>query len=411
MVIHRPPVGKQEDRTMSTPTPSPQTGRPRARRGTGHLYQRGAVWWVQYVVNGRKRRESTGSSRKGEAATFLQTRLGRAAEGRPFPLRIDKIRYDDLAADLRLHYQTTGDRDLQDVEKRLRPLDAMFRGWRVVDLDKAAVTRYVAARQASTTRRGRPPANGTINRELSLLGTMFRLAAEGTTPKVLHPPRITLLKEAAPRAGFFEPDQFAAVRRHLRPDLQLAVDLAYTYGWRVRDEVLTLERRHIDLDAGTIRLFGGETKNDDGRLVYLTPALAAAVAAQLDRVRTLERTLGRIVPFVFAHETDGPLNPTTGRRAYVAGDRRRDFRRAWRTACRRAGCPGMLRHDFRRTAVRNLVNDGTPEKVAMTITGHKTRSVFDRYHIVAPEDLRAAAARIAARTPALRKPQLGHNRP
>jgi hypothetical protein len=44
------------------------------------------------------------------------------------------------------------------------------------------------------------------------------------------------------------------------------------------------------------------------------------------------------------------------------------------------------------------VNDGTPEKVAMTITGHKTRSVFDRYHIVAPEDLRVAAARIASRT-------------
>lgn len=64
----------------------------------------------------------------------------------------------------------------------------------------------------------------------------------------------------------------------------------------------------------------------------------------------------------------------------------------WR---RRVGVPGALRHDFRRTAGRNMVNRGVPERVAMKISGHRTRAVFDRYHIVSPGDLQDAARRIA----------------
>jgi integrase len=107
------------------------------------------------------------------------------------------------------------------------------------------------------------------------------------------------------------------------------------------------------------------------------------LAEQLARVDALQKTLGRIIPHMFPH--------LTGR---CRGTPRRDFREAWKTACQRAGVAGRIVHDFRRTAVRNLVNLSVPERVAMTITGHKSRTVFDRYHIVSPPDLQEAARRM-----------------
>src|SRR5262245_9308200 len=210
-----------------------------------------------------------------------------------------------------------------------------------------------------------------------MLGRMLKLAYENN--KLTRLPVIRKLREAAPRPGFFELDQFEAVRRHLAPDLQAVVTIDHVFGWRTQSEVLTINRRQLDLsdgEYGSIRLDPGTTKNDEGRLAYLTPELKSMLVAQVERVKTLERKLGRIVPWLFPH--------LSGR---LVGTRRVDFRKAWVTACNRAGVPGALRHDLRRTAVRDMVNDGVPERVAMQVTGHKTRSVFDRYHIVSRADL------------------------
>ena len=339
------------------------------------LYRRGQVWWLKYYVNGRPRRESSRTDRFSEAKRMLEERKGRAAAGLPVPRRMDRIGYDEVADDLRRHYETTGDRDLSEADDRLKQLAKFFAGRRVVDIDGALANRYVERRQEE----GR--ANGTINRELDVLSRMLRFATENN--KLLRVPILHKLKEADPRKGFCERPAFEAIRRHLRPDLQVALTVAYVFGWRMQSEVLTLTLSQLDLETGTLRLEPGTTKNDDARDVYLTPELQRLLAEQVVRVKQLARRLNRIVPYLFPH--------LTGR---YAGEQLQDFRKSWETASRRAGQVGLLQHDMRRSAVRNLVNAGVAERVAMTMTGHKTRSVFDRYHIVSPADLKEAARKL-----------------
>ncbi len=257
-------------------------------------------------------------------------------------------------------------------------LDRFFAGRRLVNIGPSEITAYVVERQA------KEGSNGTINRELAVLNRMLRLAYENG--KLVRLPVVRKLKEAAPREGFFERDQFEAVRRRFdkRPDLQAAITIAYTYGWRMQSKVLALERRHLDLEAGTLRLDAGTTKNGEGRVVYLTSELRGILGVQVERVKELERQARRIIPALFP-QLRGPRQ----------GEPIGDFRKAWATACKGAGVLGRLRHDFRRTAVRNMVNAGVPERVAMKVTGHKTRAVFDRYHIVSPGDLKDVARRLS----------------
>ena len=104
--------------------------------------------------------------------------------------------------------------------------------------------------------------------------------------------------------------------------------------------MLTLERRRLDLTAGTLRLEPGTTKNGEGHTVFLTAELRTQLAEQIERIRAVERKTGRIVPYLF------PISISAGR----------DFRKTWDSALRQAGLVGMLPHDFRRTAVGNMVN-------------------------------------------------------
>jgi integrase len=289
------------------------------------------------------------------------------------------VGWSTAAEDLLAYYRAYGTRDLDEASSRVRQLTMYFKGWRLADIDAGAILGYINYRKVQ----GR--ANATINADLAVLRKAFRVAHE--LGKLAMVPRVRMLKPAPPRAGFFEAEQFERVASGLPPDLTLVVRIGYTLGWRLSSEVLTLTKRQVDLAEGTLRLEPGMSKNREARIAYLTPKLAHDIAEQLVRVKDLERRIGAIVPWLFPYL-----------RGRHIGERIRSFRKRWARACRAAGCLGMLRHDLRRTACRNMLRCGVRERMVMQVMGHRTRSMLDRYGIVSPEDLRDAARRLSDKT-------------
>ena len=351
----------------------------------GEIRKRGQTWWIRYCRNGRRYEESSRSTRKGDAITLLRLREGDAAKGVPVTPRIGRLRFEEAAAGILSDYRTNGRRSLDTVERRIRlHLAPWFSGHRLSTLGTSDVRAFVVHRQDAGA------SNGEINRELTVLKRMFTLAIHDG--QLLYKPHIPLLHESNTRTGFFEAEQFASVLAHLPASLASMLEFAYITGWRIDSEILPLEWRQVDFAGGEVRLAPHTTKNDDGRVFPLTDDLHALLEAQKAHADRVTRACGQIVPWVFFREVAvGRGGPTRAKPIL-------SFAKAWNAAVRAAGCPGRIPHDLRRTAVRNMVRRGVPERVAMMLTGHKTRSVFERYNIVSQGDLRAAADQLSGLT-------------
>jgi integrase len=349
----------------------------------GEVKQRGKVWWVRYYRDGRRYEESSGSAKKGAAIDLLKIREGDGAKGLPITPKIGRLRFEEAVADVVNDYRVNGKRSIAHVERRIRKhLSPYFGGRRMVAITTTDIRAFVASRLAV-----KPQENGTeipgasnaeINRELAIVKRAYKLALQAG--KLLHAPHIPMLHEDNVRQGFFERDAFDDVCNALPEPIRPVVTFAYLTGWRVPSEVLSLRWAQVDRELQILRLEPGQAKNDEARSFpyALLPELVDVIEAQWMAHVQLQAA-GVLCPFVF-HRQGEPI---------------KTFRKAWVTACATVGLPGKIPHDFRRTAVRNLVRAGVPEKTAMLLTGHKTRSVFDRYDIVNEADLRDAVGKLA----------------
>jgi integrase len=353
-----------------------QTNKPPRPRGTGRLYQYtrkvngesvvvNQRWWLQYYRDGKRICEPTGTTNKRLAEKMIQKRLAQISTNTFVEPKTERTLVRELFERLRLDYQNNDRKSWDDAEARWRlHLEPIFGSFRATNVTHNDLNAYVNDRKQHNA------SNATINRELAVLKRMFVLGEVVNAPKFPH------LEERNVRKGFVEDTQYSKLANACAKHglwLRAMFEAGYTFGWRV-SELLNLRVRNVDVAERMLHLDPGTTKNDEAREAFMPETLFLLIQQCIVGKKRDD--------YVFTREDGKPV---------------RDFRGAWKTARAEAGVPNLIFHDLRRTAVRNMVKDRTPEKVAMSISGHKTRSIFDRYHIVDATDKKLAAQRMEER--------------
>jgi integrase len=299
-----------------------------------------------------------------------------------------RVTFNQLVALLEDDYRVQERRSLPRLKTAIAHLTAAFDGLPVLAIDVSRIRHYEQERLSTGASRA------SVNKELSALRRAFHLAEEGGL--VARTPPIHTPEPNNRRMGFLDADDFASLLKALPEELKGPVEFAFRTGWRMRSEVLPLTWDRVDFTAQTVRL--DTSKSDEPRLFPfgMLPALVTLLKIQRERTTTLERRTGMICRTVF-HRNGKPI---------------RSFEAAWETACDaaaheernglrtvvRPALIGLIPHDLRRSAARNLRRAGVDEGTIMKLCGWKTRSMFDRYNIIDERDLNAGVAKLAAAT-------------
>jgi integrase len=240
----------------------------------GSIYKRGEIYWVKYYRAGKPHRESSRSTKRADAKRLLKKREGEISRGKLPGIYFDRTTFEDLVELIRADYNVNGYKTFNRIELAVEHLGESFSGMRAQTITTPLISRYIDKRLEEDA------SNGSINRELSALRRMFRLGVQHN--KVDRPPHIDLLKENNVRKGFFEHGDFLALREALPEYLAGFITFAYRVGWRI-SEITNFTWAQVDRENGIVRLEPGETKNEEGRTVYLDDELKEVFKQQRKR--------------------------------------------------------------------------------------------------------------------------------
>ena len=277
-----------------------------------------------------------------DAVKLLRKRMAEMGTGQLRGPDLEKTTFADLVQIIRDDYTVNQRRSMRRLETSLKALEPVFGRMRACDITLDRLNHYVSERMAT----GIAPATAKL--ELTHLHKAFRLAERAGRAMCPPFPQITVRNV---RTGFFERADFEAVRSHLPEAFQGPITFACLTGWRVPSEILTLRWKQVDFSAGMVRLEPGTTKNDEGRVFPfgVLPELASLLRTQWEQT-LLEMATGQTIPTVFHWNDRGTIKEIHPKALY----------HRWKEACRLAGVPTRIPHDFRRTAVRNLERAGVP---------------------------------------------------
>lgn len=326
---------------------------------------RGDVYHMQWYENGKARQQSTKETDRRKALTRLNEKLKEAE--RKTSSGGSKLLVRDILKELLAEYARLGRRSLYDVKIRVDGhLMTHFGAMRAIAVGEREINHFIDLRRAAEA------TNATINRYLSALRTSYSIAKR---QGLLHvAPHIPLLKEDNVRQGFIDQAKYEALRTALPDHLRAIFVVGYHTGAR-RGELLRIRIADVDFANKEIKLPGRSTKNAKPKTIPIYGDMAAALEMQIAWVR---ENWPRC-PWLFVWRGQRLLSLT---------------QQAWRTATKAAVVPGLIFHDLRRSAIRNMEHAGIPRSVAMAISGHKREDVYRRYDIVNDRDIQAAAQRL-----------------